>query len=82
MAIDTRNKRASAIALRLPFGRVRPMPDGSLASAPDRRQLGASYAGDFLVIEVPPVIHLRGTNGYRVRLRGTNGFRLRLRGTN
>lgn len=45
MAIDTRDKRASAVGVGLPWRRVGPVPDGSLASAADRRQLAGCYAG-------------------------------------
>jgi hypothetical protein len=44
MAVDTRNKRASMVCLGLPFGRVPPNPDGSLATAADRAQLNYLYA--------------------------------------
>lgn len=44
MAVDTRNKRASAVAFALPFGRVFPAPDGTIATA-DRKHIGFSYPG-------------------------------------
>ena len=44
MAVDTRNKRASAILFALPFGRVFPAPDGTIATA-DRKHIGFSYPG-------------------------------------
>lgn len=45
MAVDTRNKRASAIAIGLPFGRSFPLADGSLADAGDRQHIAYCYAG-------------------------------------
>jgi hypothetical protein len=51
MAIDTRNKRASAVNVALPFGRVAPDPDASLAVAPDRQQMGYVYAAALAIIE-------------------------------
>lgn len=44
MAIDTRDKRASAINFDM-HGRVFPNPDGSLANANDRIHVGTKYAG-------------------------------------
>lgn len=44
MAVDTRNKRMSMLALSLPRGRVLPNPDGGFTTAPDRRQLEYLYA--------------------------------------
>ena len=45
MALSTRNKRASAILVGLPFGRVYPHPDASITSLADRQQMCLSYAG-------------------------------------
>lgn len=42
--IDTRNERASMMCLGLPFGRVLPNPDGSLATPEDRAQMNYLYA--------------------------------------
>lgn len=44
MALDTRDKRASALLIGLGFGRVRAAPDGSLNAA-DRRQAALCYRG-------------------------------------
>lgn len=44
MALDTRNRRASAVAFALPFGRVFPAPDGTIATA-DRKHIAGSYPG-------------------------------------
>lgn len=45
MAVDTFNKRASAVNLFLPFGRVGPNPDGSnLGTATEREQAANAYA--------------------------------------
>lgn len=45
MAIDTRQKRRSAMRARLPWKRTRaPIPDGSFSQA-DRQQLLGMYAG-------------------------------------
>jgi hypothetical protein len=46
VAIDTRNRRASILGLKLPFGRVLPNPDG-LIDAQDRGQLVGEYSGSF-----------------------------------
>lgn len=45
MAIDTRDKRASCLMLALPFGRVFPNPDGTLAAAADRTHMSYLYRG-------------------------------------
>jgi hypothetical protein len=45
MAIDTRDKRASCLMLALPFGRVFPVPDGSLNTGPDRTHMSYLYRG-------------------------------------
>lgn len=45
MAIDTRNKRASCVSVRLPFGRAYPNPDGSLANAADRQHVAYVFPG-------------------------------------
>jgi hypothetical protein len=53
MAVDTRNKRASAINLMLPWRGQLPAPDGSIDIS-DRAQLVYLYAGiDAEEIEVP-----------------------------
>lgn len=44
MAIDSRDKRASAICVGLPW-RVYPNPDGSLAAQADRQHMGLAYRG-------------------------------------
>ena len=45
MALDTRDKRASSIGVAIPFGRLFPNPDGSLATVGDRQQSAMSYRG-------------------------------------
>lgn len=45
MAIDSRDKRASCLLLALPFGRVFPNPNGTLAEAADRTHMSALYRG-------------------------------------
>jgi hypothetical protein len=45
MAIDTRDRRASCLMLALPFGRVFPTPDGTLAEGADRTHLSLLYRG-------------------------------------
>lgn len=53
MAIDTADKRASCYMIALPFGRVFPTPDGTLAEAADRTHLSFLYRGiTALVISV------------------------------
>lgn len=52
MAIDTRNKRASAATAGRPWLRLLPAPDGAVGEA-DRRFLGACYAG---FAAAPPVV--------------------------
>lgn len=44
--MDTRNKRASAIAINRPYLILLPFPDGSV-DQPDRQQLGFAYSGIF-----------------------------------
>ena len=51
MAVDTRNKRASLVSFALPFGRVFPAPDGTIATA-DRKHIGYSYPG--IAVGAPP----------------------------
>lgn len=43
MAVDTRDKRASAIGIDLNFVHVYPNPDGSLGNEPDRTHIGLKY---------------------------------------
>jgi hypothetical protein len=45
VAVDTRNKRASAIQPGLLSFRIWPNPDGSLATIADRVHMGWLYAG-------------------------------------
>lgn len=45
MAVDTRNKRASAIAIKQVFITLGPNPDGSIAAVGDRQQMAREYAG-------------------------------------
>lgn len=45
MAIDTRNKRASTIGIGFHVGKTGPAPDGSIANAADRQQIGYGYPG-------------------------------------
>ena len=45
MALDTRNKRGSAIGIMLPSRAVYPNPSGSLATVAFREQMAYSYAG-------------------------------------
>lgn len=42
---DTRNKRGSCLLFDLPFARIYPNPDGSLANRGDRQQMAMKYAG-------------------------------------
>lgn len=44
MALDTRNKRASAIGYDMPFLHVYPNPDGAI-TALDRQQIAWKYSG-------------------------------------
>ena len=45
MAIDSRDKRASAIAFVLPFIAIGATPDGDITSEADRQQMAWSYRG-------------------------------------
>jgi hypothetical protein len=45
MAIDTLDRRASCYMLALPFGRVFPTPDGTLAAGADRTHMSYLYRG-------------------------------------
>lgn len=45
MAVDTRDKRASAIFLNLDPLRLYPNPDGSIANANDRAHMAWLYSG-------------------------------------
>lgn len=53
MALDTRNKRASALGLGLAPLRVGPSPDGSLVAA-DRLHLAYLYAGIGAGVDLVP----------------------------
>lgn len=52
MALDNRNRRASAITPSLPWRGMWPLPDGTLASE-ERYLMGGMYAG---LIATPPVV--------------------------
>lgn len=52
MAIDTRNKRASCLLLGMPFGRVYPNPDASLANQADRQHENRLYAVALAVVVI------------------------------
>ena len=43
--LDSRNKRASAIGLDIPWTGVYPDPDGSLSNANDRQHMAYKYSG-------------------------------------
>ena len=45
MAVDSREKRASLVALGLRAGVCYPLPDGLLADLPDRLHLAGLYRG-------------------------------------
>jgi hypothetical protein len=45
VAIDTRNKRASALGIALPGRAVFPNPDGSLGNQADRQHIAYGYPG-------------------------------------
>ena len=45
MALDTADKRASALLWGLPFGRLFPTPDAAAEDAGDRQQLVGLYRG-------------------------------------
>lgn len=45
MAVDTRDKRDSAVGLSLPWRCRLPLPDGSLAATGDRLHLAYLYSG-------------------------------------
>ena len=72
MAVDTRNRRASCLSLALPFGRVFPLPDGSLATVPDRQQLSYLYRLEADATDTVQPFHVDRwpvTIGANVRLR-------------
>lgn len=56
MALDTRNRRASALACGLAFLTVLPAPDGLTLDQGDRQQVAALYRGILAVPAVPPVV--------------------------
>lgn len=64
MAIDSRDKRASAIGLALAWARTAPVPDGTLSAA-DRQHIAGAYRG----IDIGNVVafalagRLRATDG-------------------
>lgn len=53
MAVDTRNKRSSAIGAGRRLRRSLPLPDGNV-SKQDRRHLSWLYAGLVYVVPLPP----------------------------
>lgn len=56
MALDTRNKRASALACGLAFLTVLPAPDGLTLDQGDRQQVAACYRGIVAAPAVPPAV--------------------------
>lgn len=68
MAIDTRNKRASAINVGLPWRCSFPMPDGSISQA-DRKHVSLLYAGI-----LDGIVSIIETRGRVVELLGGGGF--------
>ncbi len=60
MAIDTRDKRASAISVPIPGRGLWPLPDGSL-NAGDRQQAANYYRG---ILATPPPVITASTDGW------------------
>lgn len=54
MPLDTRPKRSSALMLNLPFGRIWPKPDGTLATQADRQHMAYFYAFALTLIAAAP----------------------------
>jgi hypothetical protein len=54
MAIDTRQKRASAIHVSLPWRGLLPLPDGAALTQADRQQTDYQYSGILADPPVPP----------------------------
>ena len=72
MAVDTRDERASAVMMMLPFGRLLPHPNGGVSAA-DRAQTAYSYAG-FLMTDTGSGMQLFGL-GFGITLWGFPRFR-------
>jgi hypothetical protein len=61
VALDSRNKRASAINVGMPWRMILPIPDGNVANEADRKHTAYQYAG-ITNAEVPeegaPIRHI------------------------
>lgn len=55
MALDTRDRRASALFWNRGIGRVYPNPDGAIASQADRQQIALVYRGILAGLPIPNV---------------------------
>ena len=70
MAVDTRNKRASAISIGLPWRGLLPEPDGTIDQA-DRQQVALVYVGilagePVVIVPEPPAVIHTGAAGFGV----------------
>ena len=68
MAIDTRDKRGSALHVALPFVTSAPLPDGDITSLADRQDIAGGYRG-VLADGLPLLVDASViTNGTEIRL--------------
>lgn len=80
MALDTRDKRASSIAVGLGFGRCLPNPDGDAGTVQaDRQHAGLSYRGIAAALPIlADNVYLTMTDTRRLALTMTDGRRVQL----
>lgn len=69
MAIDSRDKRSSAISPTMPWRGLFPVPDGAINSAGDRQHVDLMYRGIAANVYVPPAAGVGGYVIWRQRRR-------------
>lgn len=82
MAIDTRDKRASALGIVLSVALTLPAADGALDQG-DRQQVAFNYRGILAAAAVPIVpvtVFLEGGFGFTQAIVGADGFSLTVAG--
>lgn len=83
MALDSRDRRASALACGLAFLAILPAPDGLALDQGDRQQTACCYRGIAAgppVLVVTSTLALEGGFGYTVAVVGGDGFTLSVTG--
>lgn len=78
MSLDTRDKRASVVALGLPWLLVAPTPDSAVSGAEDRRHVAGLYRGPYAQQDPADAPRVGRRGG--VRLAAGGGVRVGERG--